>query len=88
MAHKKATGSKATQKGNVRGKRLGVKIFGGQKVSVGNVLVKQHGTKFHPGENVGLGRDFSLFALKNGEVSFKTKKGKAFVEVVPSEKNS
>ncbi|MBP5544153.1 MAG: 50S ribosomal protein L27 [Kiritimatiellae bacterium] len=51
-------------------KRLGVKRYAGQKVSAGSILVRQRGTKFHPGENVGKGRDYTLFALKDGTVEF------------------
>lgn len=55
--------------------RLGVKRYAGQKVSAGSILVRQRGTKFHPGENVGTGRDYTLFALKDGTVEFQ-KEGK------------
>ena len=51
-------------------KRLGVKRYAGQKVSAGSILVRQRGTKFHPGENVGKGRDYTLFAIKDGTVEF------------------
>jgi len=56
-------------------KRLGVKRYTGQKVTAGSILVRQRGTKFHPGENVGTGRDYTLFALKDGVVEFQ-KEGK------------
>lgn len=82
MAHKKAGGSKARQGNNVAGKRLGVKIFGGEKVSVGQVIVKQRGTLFHPGNGVDIGRDFTLFASKEGVVSMRKSKGKNFVDVM------
>ncbi len=82
MAHKKAGGAKARQGGNVAGKRLGVKIYGGQKVRVGSIIVRQRGTVFKPGKNVGLGRDHTLFALKDGAVKFRMKLGKGFVEVI------
>ena len=81
MAHAKAGGSRAAQGSEQRGKRLGVKIFGGQKVTPGKIIVRQRGTKFHPGENVGLGRDFTLFAKKEGKVQFKLKYGKQIVAV-------
>ncbi len=64
------------------GKRLGVKIFGGQNIKVGNIILRQRGTKFHPGEGVGLGRDHTLFALKDGRVEFRKKQGKNLVFVV------
>lgn len=63
------------------GKRLGVKIFGGQKVKPGAIIVRQRGTKFHPGKGVGLGRDFTLYALKEGTVKFNQKQGKKIVHV-------
>jgi len=79
MAHTKSGGSKARQGGNVGGKRLGVKKFGGQKVKAGQIIVRQRGSKFHPDENVGMGRDFTIFAKKEGVVEFfnKTNKKKA-----------
>jgi len=70
MAHKTATASKATQKGNVSGKRLGVKLSHGQKVKIGQIIVRQRGRTFIPGENVRLGKDFTLYAVKNGAVAF------------------
>lgn len=70
MAHKKAGGS--TKNGrDSRGKRLGVKKWGGEVVKAGNILVRQRGTTYHPGLNVGVGRDFTLFALVDGVVEFK-----------------
>ncbi len=69
MAHKKGQGtSKNGRDSNAQ--RRGVKRFGGQSVRAGNILVRQVGTKFHPGANVGMGRDYTLFALKDGKVSF------------------
>jgi large subunit ribosomal protein L27 len=81
MAHKKATGSKANQGSNVSGKRLGIKIFGDQKVTAGSIILRQIGNKFFPGDNVGQGRDFSLFATKEGKVSFYTRLGKKYISV-------
>ena len=70
MAHKKAVGS--TRNGrDSRGKRLGVKKFGGEAVRAGNILVRQRGSTYHAGPNVGVGRDFTLFALVDGVVEFK-----------------
>lgn len=63
-------------------KRLGVKIFGGQAVKSGNIIIRQRGTKFWPGKNVGLGRDHTIFALKDGVVSFVERKCKYFVDVI------
>lgn len=77
FAHKKGVGS--TRNGrDSESKRLGVKRFGGQKVSAGSILVRQRGTKFHPGNNVGLGKDDTLFAKIDGYVVFERngKKGK------------
>ncbi|MEC8147437.1 MAG: 50S ribosomal protein L27 [Pseudomonadota bacterium] len=72
MAHKKAGGS--TRNGrDSESKRLGVKIFGSQKVSAGNIIIRQRGTRFHAGDNVGCGRDHTLFALVDGIVSFSVK---------------
>jgi len=80
MAHTKAGGKTRQQTPRV-GKRLGLKIFGGQKVKLGQIIVRQRGTKFHPGEGVGLGHDHTLFALKDGLVEFKRHKGDNFVVV-------
>lgn len=80
MAHTKA-GGKTRQHPPRKGKRLGLKISGGQKVKSGQIIVRQRGTKFHPGEGVGFGRDHTLFALKDGIVEFKRQKGDNFVVV-------
>lgn len=84
MAHKKGAGSSKNGRES-ESKRLGVKKFGGQKVIAGNIIVRQRGTKHHPGLNVGLGKDHTLFALKDGEVKFKKKKnGRSFVSILVS----
>ncbi|MFH1295472.1 MAG: 50S ribosomal protein L27 [bacterium] len=70
MAHKTATASKATQKGNVTGKRLGIKLTHGQKAKIGQIIVRQRGRTFLPGKNVRMGRDFTLYAATNGVVNF------------------
>ena len=62
MAHKKGVGSSKNGRES-ESKRLGVKIFGGQKAVAGNIIVRQRGTKHHPGDNVGLGKDHTLFSL-------------------------
>ena len=83
MAHKKAGGS--TKNGrDSESKRLGVKIYGGQKIIAGNIIVRQRGTRVHAGQNVGLGRDHTLFAKKDGFVKFQRKgpKNRQFVSVV------
>ena len=69
MAHKKGQ-STTTNGRESQSKRLGIKKFGGQAVIAGNILVRQRGTKHHPGAGVGIGRDFTLFALKDGTVQF------------------
>ena len=72
MAQKKGGGS--TRNGrDSQPKMLGVKAFGGQSISAGAIIVRQRGTKVHAGTNVGIGRDHTLFALVNGEVSFAIK---------------
>ncbi|KRI01562.1 MULTISPECIES: 50S ribosomal protein L27 [Comamonadaceae] len=72
MAQKKGGGS--TRNGrDSQPKMLGVKAFGGQQVSAGSIIVRQRGTKFHPGTNVGIGKDHTLFALVDGQVSFAIK---------------
>ncbi|MDP3741596.1 MAG: 50S ribosomal protein L27 [bacterium] len=77
MAHKKAGGSTALGRDSAS-KRLGVKLFGGQKAAAGNVLVKQRGLKFEPGKNVRVGRDDTLYAAIAGTVSFQKKQIRRF----------
>lgn len=84
MAHKKAGGSKARQGGNVAGKRLGFKVYGGEKISSGAIILRQMGTSFHEGNGVGRGRDHTLFAKVDGVVKVRTKLGKRIIEIVPS----
>ncbi|MGA2015711.1 MAG: 50S ribosomal protein L27 [Opitutaceae bacterium] len=81
MAHKKGQGT-STNGRESQSKRLGVKAFGGEIVIAGNILVRQRGTKLHPGKNVGVGRDWTLFALKDGKVEFD--RAHRRVSVVPS----
>jgi large subunit ribosomal protein L27 len=84
MAHKKGAGSSRNGRES-HSKRLGIKIFGGQTVKAGNILVRQRGTVHHPGENVGVGKDHTLFALKNGVVTFRKKaRNTSFVSVLPA----
>ena len=82
MAHKKAGGSSRNGRDSA-GQRLGVKKFGSESVIPGNIIVRQRGTKWHPGTNVGIGTDHTLFAKVAGRVLFETKRGRAFVTVVP-----
>ena len=82
MAHKKAGGSSRNGRDSA-GQRLGVKIFGGQKIVGGNVIVRQRGTKFFAGENVGMGKDHTLFALCDGQVAFREGfKRRTYVSVI------
>ncbi len=82
MATKKGGGSTKNGRDSA-GKRLGVKKFGGEVVKAGNILIRQRGTKVHPGNNVGLGKDFTLFALKDGVVKFdRFQKNRTKVSVV------
>ena len=83
MAHTKAQGS---VKGNrdSRSKRLGVKLYGGQKVSRGNIIVRQKGTKLFAGTGVSMGNDFTLFSVRDGILDFKNIRGKKIVKVINS----
>jgi large subunit ribosomal protein L27 len=84
MAHKKAGGSSRNGRDSA-GRRLGIKIFGGEQVVTGNIIARQRGTKWHAGRNVGIGRDHTLFALTDGRVAFQTKtNGRVFVSVLPT----
>jgi large subunit ribosomal protein L27 len=79
MAHKK--GQSTSKNGrDSNSKRLGVKKFGSESVIAGNIILRQRGTKYHPGSNVGCGRDFTLFALKDGKVRFDREHRKVSVE--------
>jgi large subunit ribosomal protein L27 len=85
MASKKAGGSTTNGRDSIA-KRLGVKLFGGQKVRTGGIIIRQRGSSFHAGENVGTGRDYTLFALKDGVVKFSVgAKSRRFVNVVSEE---
>lgn len=85
MAHKKAGGS--TRNGrDSESKRLGVKKFGGEQVVAGNIIIRQRGTTYRPGLNAGLGKDHTIFALKDGQVAFKKRgvSGRLHIDIVPS----
>ncbi|TMG78396.1 MAG: 50S ribosomal protein L27 [Betaproteobacteria bacterium] len=69
MAHKKAGGSSRNGRDS-QAKRLGVKVFGGERVNAGQILVRQRGTRVHPGTNVGIGRDHTLYARVSGQVRY------------------
>lgn len=84
MAHKKAGGSSRNGRDS-HSKRLGVKLFGGQQAVAGNIIIRQRGTRVYPGENVGLGRDHTLFATTDGQVTFHSgKQGRKYVSVLPA----
>lgn len=80
MAHKKGEGSVKNGRDS-RSKRLGVKIFGGQPAINGNIIVRQRGTVYHPGEGVGLGKDFTIFATRDGVVEFRKTRTKTLISV-------
>lgn len=82
MAHKKGGGSSRNGRDS-ESKRLGVKAFGGQRVSAGSIIVRQRGTRIHPGPGVGRGGDDTLFALVDGQVSFRTSRGRRYAVVQP-----
>jgi large subunit ribosomal protein L27 len=81
MAHKKGGGSSSNGRDS-NPKMLGVKRFGGETVTAGTIIVRQRGTKIHPGDNVGRGGDDTLFALVDGQVSFRTSGKRKYAEVV------
>ena len=84
MAHKKGAGSSKNGRDS-HSKRLGVKRFGGEHVIPGNIIVRQRGTQFKPGENVGMGKDFTIFAMVDGQVTFEERHGRKYVSVQPVE---
>ncbi len=90
MAHKKAGGSSRNGR-DTAGRRLGVKIFGGQKAISGNIIIRQRGTTYHPGTGVGLGRDYTIFAVIDGQVKYSniatlrnTKSGRSDAAIYPN----
>ena len=84
MAHKKGASSSRNGRAS-KAQRLGVKRFGGQLVNAGEIIVRQRGTHFHPGDGVGRGGDDTLFALRDGNVEFGTRRGRRVVNVTPVE---
>ena len=83
MAHKKGAGSSRNGRES-ESKRLGVKIYGGQFAKAGNIIVRQRGTRHHPDNNVGMGKDHTLFALKDGKVVFtKRQNNRSYVSIDP-----
>ena len=84
MAHKKAGGSSRNGRDSA-GRRLGVKLYGGQAAIPGNIIVRQRGTTWWPGDNVGMGRDHTIFAVAEGRVEFKKGlKGRTYISVLPT----
>ena len=85
MAHKKAGGSSRNGRDSA-GRRLGVKLYGGQDAAPGSIIIRQRGTRFHAGSNVGIGKDHTLFAKADGQVKFETKgpQSRKFVSIVPA----
>ncbi|MDD5598408.1 MAG: 50S ribosomal protein L27 [Victivallaceae bacterium] len=82
MAHKKGQSSSRNGRDS-NPQYLGIKAYGGEKVTAGSIIVRQRGTKFHPGKNVGCGKDYTLFALCDGEVQFQ-KSTKKKVNIIPA----
>ncbi len=83
MAHKKGAGS--TRNGrDSNSKRLGVKMYGGEHVIPGNIIVRQRGTKLKPGNHVGMGKDYTIYSLIEGQVTFEVKHGRKYVSVYPT----
>jgi large subunit ribosomal protein L27 len=80
MAHKKGQGSSRNGRDS-NGQRRGTKVFAGQRVNAGSILVRQVGTRVHPGRGVGLGRDFTLFALRDGVVRYGRSRGRLVARV-------
>lgn len=83
MAHHKGQGSSKNGRDS-NPKYRGIKKYGGEKVKAGNIIVRQLGTKVYNGLNVGIGRDYTLFALKDGVVQYRRRKGRLYVDVIPA----
>lgn len=81
MAHTKSQGAVRGNRDSIS-KRLGVKVYGGEKVVAGNIILRQRGTKMFPGDGVSMGRDYTIFAAKNGIVDFKMSRGKKYIQVM------
>ena len=82
MAHKKGQGSSRNGRDS-NAQRRGVKRFSGERVRAGNILVRQLGTKIHPGRHVGLGKDYTLFALRDGVVAYGRSRGRVVARIDP-----
>lgn len=81
MAHTKSQGAVKGNRDSIS-KRRGVKIFGGQKIKAGNIILRQKGTKMFPGNGVSMGNDYTIYAISDGVVSFKTQRGKKYIQVI------
>ncbi len=81
MAHTKSQGAVKGNRDSIS-KRLGVKLYAGEVTHSGMIIIRQKGTKFHPGNGTDMGKDYTIFAVKNGKVAFKTLRGKQYVEVL------
>lgn len=81
MAHTKSQGAVRGNRDSIA-KRLGVKLFGGEKAHNGSIIVRQRGTKFHPGQGTSIGKDFTIYAVTDGKVRFRKSRGDQFVEVL------
>ena len=84
MAHVKAGGTAAGNKDSVS-KRLGVKVYGGQMAQPGSIIIRQKGTKVYPGDGVRIGKDFTIYSVAKGFVTFSQKIGKKVVSVLPAQ---
>lgn len=80
MAHKKGGGTTKKNRDSA-GKRLGLKIFGGQMAKAGSIIARQNGSKFHAGIGAEQGRDFTIFATQEGKVQFRTKQGRKYIDI-------
>lgn len=83
MSHKKGGGSSRNGRDS-NSKRLGVKLYGGEHAIPGNIIVRQRGTHFKPGNNVGMGKDYTIYSLIDGHVTFETRRGRKYISVYPA----
>lgn len=81
MAHKVGGGSTRKNRDSIS-KRLGVKVYGGQKADPGNIIIRQKGNKFYPGLGVRQGNDYTIYAITSGKVEFKTKNNRSVINVI------
>ena len=82
MAHKKGVGSSRNGRDS-ESKRLGIKIFGGQRAKAGSIIIRQRGTKHHPGNRVFIGKDHTIHAAEHGLVKFEKKKDRSYISIIP-----